>query len=318
MSLCKTSDSVVDTDEVLVRTRPYRILLAVTGSVATIKLQEVIDALIRGESRTANNTYSVPQYREVRVIMTESSKHFFNVPFDMENSGAKKDGGIDSIRMTDQQRFIYRLDSASLNRQLRNRDPRGKDQETATNDKSKVLVGNPNPQATVALQHINSTTPPAEVFFYDDECEYNAWKCKGDSVLHIDLKDWADVLVVVAPKGAESGLPSNIVDRELELFVFNILYVKADGWDGGHHLTQLELVDGGGFSGAVESDHGDLGLLGSEEARDGRCEVTHVCGLKAKSANATKMRGKCLKCMIKRSLIKHSETEDLPMLRSRR
>lgn len=113
--------------------------------------------------------------------------------------------------MTDQQRFIHRLDSASLNRQegkyREDTHPQVSSSEESDNN-NKVLVGNPNPLSAVVHQYTtttgsSSTSSTSEIFFYDDQCEYNAWQSRGDSVLHIDLKDWADILVV-APMSANT------------------------------------------------------------------------------------------------------------------
>lgn len=51
---------------------------------------------------------------------------------------------------------------------------------------------------------------------YTDEDEYSVWKGRGDPVLHIRLRDWADYLLV-APLSANSlaklanGLCDNLV-----------------------------------------------------------------------------------------------------------
>ena len=40
----------------------------------------------------------------------------------------------------------------------------------------------------------------------------------------------------------------------------------TDGWDGGDDFAEFELVEDGGFTGCVESDHQDPHLLLAEEA----------------------------------------------------
>jgi hypothetical protein len=42
----------------------------------------------------------------------------------------------------------------------------------------------------------------------------------------------------------------------------------TDGGDGGDDLSKLELVEDGGLSGGVKSDHEDAHLLLAEETRD--------------------------------------------------
>jgi len=93
-------------------TRKPRVLLGVTGSVATIKVFPLVEALF--------------PFAEVRVVCTENSKHFFD---------------LDKLR-----------------------------------EKAQVIT---------------------------DAEEYAVWKGRGDPVLHIELRDWADIYLV-APLSANS------------------------------------------------------------------------------------------------------------------
>ena len=45
--------------------------------------------------------------------------------------------------------------------------------------------------------------PPSEPFVYDDQTEWRAWREVGDPVTHIELRKWADVLLV-APLSANT------------------------------------------------------------------------------------------------------------------
>lgn len=73
--------------------------------------------------------------------------------------------------------------------------------------------------ATEAARHFfDASHVPAEVGVFGDEAEWRAWSKKGDPVLHIELRKWADVLVV-APLSANTlaklatGLCDNLLVR---------------------------------------------------------------------------------------------------------
>jgi phosphopantothenoylcysteine decarboxylase len=54
-----------------------------------------------------------------------------------------------------------------------------------------------------ALHFINKKTIPRDVILYTDEAEWSSWKKIGDEVLHIELRKWADVMVI-APLSANT------------------------------------------------------------------------------------------------------------------
>ncbi|RKO97672.1 hypothetical protein CXG81DRAFT_20673 [Caulochytrium protostelioides] len=116
-------------------TTPPRVLIAVTGSVAAMKLPELIQELVR--------TCKIPR-SHVAVVTTKHAQHFFTAD-----------------------------------------DPR-----------------------------LASETDPIRV--WTDEDEWQSWNQRGDSVVHIDLAKWADVLLV-APLDANTlakwsqGLCDNLV-----------------------------------------------------------------------------------------------------------
>jgi len=45
-------------------------------------------------------------------------------------------------------------------------------------------------------------------------------------------------------------------------------WALTDGGDGGDNLAKLELVENGGFTGSIQTDHKDAHLLLAEEARE--------------------------------------------------
>lgn len=54
-----------------------------------------------------------------------------------------------------------------------------------------------------ALHFIDQKTIPRDVILYTDEDEWSGWKKIGDEVLHIELRKWADVMVI-APLSANT------------------------------------------------------------------------------------------------------------------
>lgn len=54
-----------------------------------------------------------------------------------------------------------------------------------------------------SLHFIDRVSLPKDVVLYTDEDEWSSWKKIGDSVLHIELRRWADILVI-APLSANT------------------------------------------------------------------------------------------------------------------
>lgn len=54
-----------------------------------------------------------------------------------------------------------------------------------------------------SLHFIDRTAIPKDVILYTDEDEWSSWKKLGDSVLHIELRRWADIMVI-APLSANT------------------------------------------------------------------------------------------------------------------
>mmetsp|Transcript_29082 Transcript_29082/g.62554 ORF Transcript_29082/g.62554 Transcript_29082/m.62554 type:complete len:221 (-) Transcript_29082:25-687(-) len=86
-------------------------------------------------------------------------------------------------------------------------------------------------------------------------------------VVGIDNEDDAlGVLVVVAPQGTDLVLTSDIPHGKANVLVLDSFHVETDGGDGGDDLTQLQLVEDGGLSGGIQTDHQDPHLLLAEHA----------------------------------------------------
>lgn len=54
-----------------------------------------------------------------------------------------------------------------------------------------------------SLHFIDTNSLPDDVILYTDDDEWSSWKKIGDTVLHIELRSWADVMVI-APLSANT------------------------------------------------------------------------------------------------------------------
>jgi len=73
------------------------------------------------------------------------------------------------------------------------------------------------------------------------------------------------VLEVVSPQRSDLILSTDIPDGERDVLVLDSLDVETDGWNGGDDLTQLQLVQDGGFTGGIQADHQDSHFLVAKE-----------------------------------------------------
>merc|ERR1712060_1031588 len=84
------------------------------------------------------------------------------------------------------------------------------------------------------------------------------------------------VLKVVAPEGADFVLTAHVPHGEGDVLVFDRLNIEADGRNGGDNLAKLELVEDGGFTGGIQSNHKNAHLLfGDEASKELRERDTH-------------------------------------------
>ncbi|KAI3773570.1 hypothetical protein L1987_48100 [Smallanthus sonchifolius] len=70
-----------------------------------------------------------------------------------------------------------------------------------------------------ALNFIDRTTLPEDVVHYSDEDEWSSWSKIGDRVLHIELRQWADIMIA---GGLCDNLLTSIIrawDYEKPIFV---------------------------------------------------------------------------------------------------
>lgn len=111
--------------------------------------------------------------------------------------------------------------------------------------------------ATKAARHFikEIELPPAARHMHGDEEEWHMWEAKGDPVLHIDLRKWADLLVI-APLSANTlakmaqGLCDNCLTSVVRAWDFSKPLLVAPAmntfmWDSpftSEHLTKLEKL----------------------------------------------------------------------------
>lgn len=56
-------------------------------------------------------------------------------------------------------------------------------------------------------------------------------------------------------------LTTNVPHGKVNLLVLDGLHVESNRWNGGHVLVELQLVENGGLSGGVETNHQNTGFL---------------------------------------------------------
>ncbi|KAK4407568.1 Phosphopantothenoylcysteine decarboxylase [Sesamum angolense] len=106
-----------------------------------------------------------------------------------------------------------------------------------------------------ALHFIDRSSLPRDVALYTDEDDWSTWKALGDSVLHIELRRWAEVMVI-APLSANTlgkiagGLCDNLLTCLVRSWDYSKpLYVAPDmnplTWQNSlteRHVMQLEDI----------------------------------------------------------------------------
>ncbi|XP_021908951.1 phosphopantothenoylcysteine decarboxylase-like [Carica papaya] len=109
-----------------------------------------------------------------------------------------------------------------------------------------------------SLQFIDRASLPKEVILYTDEDEWSSWKKISDPVLHIELRKWADIMVI-APLSANTlgkiagGLCDNLLtsivrawDFSKQLFVAPAM--NSFSWTNSFTERHIVLIDDLGIS----------------------------------------------------------------------
>lgn len=76
-----------------------------------------------------------------------------------------------------------------------------------------------------------------------------------------DEDDTLSVLEVVSPQRTNLVLTTDIPHGELNVLVLYSLDIEADSGNGGDNLTKLKLVEDGGFTGSIKTNHQNSHLL---------------------------------------------------------
>lgn len=70
-----------------------------------------------------------------------------------------------------------------------------------------------------SLHFVDRVALPKDVILYTDEDEWSSWKKIGDNVLHIELRKWADIMVI-APLSANTLAKVKISRNDAYLNLF--------------------------------------------------------------------------------------------------
>jgi hypothetical protein len=197
-----------------------RVVLCCCGSVATIKITELRNALLA----------ALPPRSQVVVVVTPNAAHFI----DRRDSILTSDVAPPKSDIA----LAGRNPPDPLHGQPRRSPPGG-----AASATPRLLVRSPTPPSAPKFSiesfigAYSASDPSAPLRVLTDEHEWALWQRRGDAVLHIELRAWADA-VCVAPLSANSlaamasGLAPNLV----------LSLLRA--WDWGIPPTSLGAVLG--------------------------------------------------------------------------
>lgn len=74
-----------------------------------------------------------------------------------------------------------------------------------------------------SLHFLDKSSLPGDVALYTDDEEWSSWKKIGDGVLHIELRKWADAMII-APLSANSLAKVNI---SVIVITVNMMYCRS-------------------------------------------------------------------------------------------
>ncbi|KAG0718806.1 Phosphopantothenoylcysteine decarboxylase [Chionoecetes opilio] len=186
-----------------------RVLLGCTGSVATIKVPELARCL---QERGAS----------VVIVPTKNACHFLRMQ-------AKVDAGPQRRTVGGGSGFLGPEGKTSKNGELRCSDSEEQnscsDQCSQCGSRSPIGVLGPEGGNDSALRSLYP-----DLNFILDQDEWAAWSGRGDPVLHIQLRDWAQVMVI-AP------LDANTMAKIAQGLCDNLLTCIVRAWDTARPLV---------------------------------------------------------------------------------
>ena len=128
--------------------------------------------------------------------------------------------------------------------------------ETSTNQKTGYnshLLSSSLASAILSLSLLSTTKISPSVFYtiqiinYYKKEFYKFQKKKRNKIKHHIY------LEVVSPERSDLVLATHVPDCEADVLVLNRLHVEPDGGDGGHDLTQLQLVQDGRLTSCIQT-----------------------------------------------------------------
>lgn len=146
--------------------RPLHIVLATTGSVASIKTPLIIERLLLYDNV------------RIQVISTKASQHFYKEEDIIHDSHSKLSKSIIS-----EQRSVY-------------------DSEYSVKSLAAENAAAYKAESDGKYNEGYSDRGP-RLQFWKDEDEWSTWREVGDPILHIELRRWADI-VLIAPCSANT------------------------------------------------------------------------------------------------------------------
>eukprot|EP00116_Pleurobrachia_bachei_P005266 sb/3465528/ len=124
---------------------------------------------------------------------------------------------------------------------------------------------------TRALHFFSPSSLPSNTTLYTDEEEWSSWQVRGDPVLHIELRKWADIMVL-AP------LDANTLGKLANGLCDNLLTCITRAWDPSKPVLICPAMNTAMWEHPLTSRHLEVcgGVLGYHQ--EGPIAKTLVCG----------------------------------------
>ena len=117
----------------------------------------------------------------------------------------------------------------------------------------------------VLLVGVNENDGVLEFFIVYHLVEFVTSVFDSISIVRVDDEDDAlGVRVIMSPELSDLILTAYIPDVEGDVFVGYLLNIESNGWNRCDDFSELELVEDGGLTSGIETDHEDSHFLVSE------------------------------------------------------